>query len=62
MPVDTAGNDATVDVRLQMSERQVQLLETLSDEGGPFDHPNEALAYIIEEFEGLSIREPLKAE
>jgi hypothetical protein len=57
MTVDSTRNDTTVRVRLP--DHQLELLDALAAEDGPYDDRSAALAAVIEEFEGLSRTEPV---
>lgn len=60
MAANNAGDDASgVDLRVTLTDSQVALLDALAGGDGPFDDRDQALQYIIGEYEGLAEREPM---
>lgn len=60
MTVDTTRNDTTV--RVTLPDHQLELLDALAAEDGPYDDRSAALAAVIDEFEGLATAEPVAVD
>ncbi len=57
MTVDTSRNDTTV--RVKLPDRQLELLDALAAEDGPYDDRSAALAAVVAEYQELAMAEPV---
>lgn len=57
MSIESTRNGTTV--RVTLPDRQLELLDALAAEDGPYDDRSTALAAVVAEYEKLSMAEPV---